>query len=343
MIASDARQPGKAHPTAYRRFTEVDWGAHPLGEISNWPAALRIAVWQVLSSSESMYLVWGQARFFFFNAHYEPILGPRVDHAMGARLELLWADAWPSVRPSLERAEQGVSCRYVDMPVPMNRYGVPEDTWWTFSFSPIFDESATVVGVLCITNETTEHVRRKEALNDSEVRNRQILDSATDYAVIATDVSGRVTRWNTGASQIFGWSEQEMLGETMTRCFTPKDRDACRMEAEMQAARATGRSIDERWHLRKAGGRFWASGAMMPLKDDGGMPSGYVKVLRNRTGERRQEQRLALLAQVAADLLDAVDPDAVLGPLLEHSSELLGFDDSYSYVLTPDCEHLLRS
>lgn len=323
-----------------RRFADVDWDSHPLGPVDQWSAALRVCVHQVLASSESMYLVWGTEGFFFFNRPYEPILGPRAAYAMGARFEVLWADAWPSVRETFELARAGTSTRHVDMQVPMSRYGVPEQTWWTFSFSPVFDETGEIAGVLCITNEVTDHVLRKISLRESEERSRQILDSATDYAVIATDIEGRVQRWNTGAQHLLGWSEPDMLGQTMERFFTPEDRRDHRMDIEMRAAREEGRGNDERWHLRKDGERFWGSGAMMPLRNDAGAVCGYVKVLRNRTHERRQEQRLGLLAQIAAGLLAAQDPDAVLAPVLENSSELLGFDESYSYVLTPDCEHL---
>lgn len=186
----------------------------------------------------------------------------------------------------------------------------------------------------------SEHLITSQTMRESEARHRQILDSAIDYAIIATDIDGRITRWNKGADQILGWTETEMLGQSADRIFTPEDRDGGRIAEEMRAARETGSGTDEGWHLKKNGERFWASGSMTPLIDNAGEVVGYIKVLRDRTDERRQEQRLALLAQVAAGLLDAHDPDDVLGPVLEQSTDLLGFDESYSYVLTPDCEHL---
>ncbi|MCX7178248.1 MAG: PAS domain S-box protein, partial [Proteobacteria bacterium] len=174
----------------------------------------------------------------------------------------------------------------------------------------------------------------------SDARHRAIVESATDYAIIATNLNGLIIEWNSGAHHVLGWTEAEMLSQSAERFFTPEDRSADRIEKEMKAAREHGRGTDERWHLRKDGNRFWASGAMMPLKNSGGELIGYLKVLRDRTDERRREQRLALLSQISAGLLDAQDPDSVLGPILEQSTELLGFDESYSYVLTPDCEHL---
>ena len=121
-----------------------------------------------------------------------------------------------------------------------------------------------------------------------ETLNRWIIDSATEFAIIATDRNGHVTTWNEGARLILGWDEGDMLGQTVDRIFTPEDRAGDRSVVEMQCALATGTGNDERWHLRKNGDRFWASGKMMVLRDDAGEPVGFVKILRDQT-----EQRLA--------------------------------------------------
>ena len=117
---------------------------------------------------------------------------------------------------------------------------------------------------------------------------RQTLDSATDFAIISLDLSQRVTGWNVGAVNTLGWTEAEMLGQYVDLIFTPEQQDAGVPEAEMQQAVRRGRAADERWHLRKDGTRFWASGEMMPLRDEQGVQTGYLKVLRDRT-----EQHLA--------------------------------------------------
>ena len=118
--------------------------------------------------------------------------------------------------------------------------------------------------------------------------NRWIIDSATDFAIIATDRRGKVTAWNEGARLTLGWTEAEMLGEPVDRIFTPDDLAIDRPAFEMQCALETGVGADERWHLRKNGERFWANGEMTVLRDNVGGAIGFVKVLRDRT-----EQRLA--------------------------------------------------
>ncbi len=119
----------------------------------------------------------------------------------------------------------------------------------------------------------------------SAALSRWIIDSAADFAIIATDTDGRVTSWSRGARDILGWTEAEMLGDTVERIFTPEDRASGRVETEMRLARQTGAGADERWHVRKGGERFWASGELTPLRDDDGEVLGYVKVLRDRTAQ----------------------------------------------------------
>jgi PAS domain S-box-containing protein len=204
-----------------------------------------------------------------------------------------------------------------------------------------FEMFATLVALqLDQADQVTAHIINTEAVRESEARHRQILDSATDYAIIALNRVGQVTRWNEGAQRIIGWSEEEMLGQTIERIFPLEEQPDNPIGAQMRDARKTGRGAADRWHMHKDGSRFWASGAIMPLRTEAGEINGYVKMLRNRTAERRQERRLALLAEIAAGLLEADDPDNVLGPILEQSTDLLGFDESYNFTLTPDCEHL---
>ena len=133
--------------------------------------------------------------------------------------------------------------------------------------------------------EVSEAVASR-AVQTSESRYRAIFESATDVAIIAMDHNGIVTNWNNGASRITGWSAAEMIGNTAEILFTEEDKSAGQAAAEMRAALQNGRSSDERWHLRKDGSQFWASGEIMPLRDRERI-LGFVKILRDRTTEHR--------------------------------------------------------
>jgi PAS domain S-box-containing protein len=125
----------------------------------------------------------------------------------------------------------------------------------------------------------------QKALAISEARQRAIFNSAVDFAMIVTDPTGIITDWNPGAEQAMGWTAAEMRGQDASRFFTPEDRASDRIALEMQQALADGRASDERWHVRKDGQRFWASGEMMPLFDGSNSHLGFVKILRDRTTE----------------------------------------------------------
>ncbi|WP_158600827.1 PAS domain S-box protein [Teichococcus wenyumeiae] len=148
-------------------------------------------------------------------------------------------------------------------------------------------------------------LRRSQAeLQKSSELHRLILESATDYAIFSMDLSGRVTSWNEGARRTLGWEEAEILGQPGSVIFLPEDRATGLPGAEMDIALEHGRAEGERWHVRKDGSRFWARGQMMPLRD--GEVRGFLKILRDRTEERRSQQEAELAEARAADLLEAM-------------------------------------
>ena len=165
----------------------------------------------------------------------------------------------------------------------------------------------------------------------TEERNRLILESATDYGIISMDLNGLVTSWNEGAHRIFGWSEHEMSGKPCDDFFTAEDRATGVPEREMGGALTKGRGSDERWHMRKNGTCFWASGEMMPLTNDAGEPIGFIKIVRDRTAQRQAEHAVrssetrTQLAIEATDLgIWEATPDLEEFYFDERSRELLG-------------------
>ena len=88
-----------------------------------------------------------------------------------------------------------------------------------------------------------------------------------------------------------------MAGQSMDCFFTPEDVEAGVPQRGRDSALAAGRAEDERWHQRKNGERFWASGELMPLRDEAGACVGFVKILRDRTGMRDGTAQLQRLNQ----------------------------------------------
>jgi len=124
---------------------------------------------------------------------------------------------------------------------------------------------------------------------------RRILDSATDYAVVTMNMSGQITGWNAGARSILGYGDADILGRSGEVFFPAEDRARGVFPAELRRAMQFGCALNERWHLRHDGTRFWASGSMMPLRDEDGRAIGYLNMFRDNSIGRAEEERRALL------------------------------------------------
>jgi PAS domain S-box-containing protein len=119
---------------------------------------------------------------------------------------------------------------------------------------------------------------------------RQVLDSLEDYAVITTDKNGDVNSWNTGAQKLLGYQEQEVLGLNSRIFFIPEDIAEGKPEAELKKALTRGRAIDERYHVRHDGTRFWGSGLVFPLFDEQHNHRGFTKIMRNQREEQQAKE-----------------------------------------------------
>ncbi len=144
-----------------------------------------------------------------------------------------------------------------------------------------------------------------ESLPDSHYR--QIVSSAIDYAIITTCERGCVTSWNRGAERLTGWRREEAVGRPLHIIYSPEDAAAGIVEREMATAAREGLALNERWHLRQDGSRFWGSGEVMPLLRDDGRPAGFVKILRDRTLDRQHALDLQFLARASEELASIGD------------------------------------
>jgi two-component system, chemotaxis family, CheB/CheR fusion protein len=138
--------------------------------------------------------------------------------------------------------------------------------------------------------EITARKRAEILLRQTEERLRLLIEGVNDYAIITFDTEHRITAWNAGAKVMFGYTEEEMIGQPGDLLFTPEDRERGVPEQEFLQAVRTGRAADERWHLRKDGARFYVSGAMSALRD--GDARGFVKIARDLTEQKQTAEEL---------------------------------------------------
>lgn len=153
---------------------------------------------------------------------------------------------------------------------------------------------------------------------------QQILRPVQDHAMFLLDRNGRITSWNEGVEAVFGYRQDEWLGQPLRAAFTLEDRDAGVPEQELRQALATGKADDDRWLLRRSGERFFASGTLTRIADESGAHLGFLKVVRdaseplaalderNRLLESERSARIEAERQTAA-LTAAIEaiPDGV--------------------------------
>jgi PAS domain S-box-containing protein len=167
-----------------RRMRAHDWASSPLGSPEQWPQALKTATGIVLSSKFPMFLAWGPELGFLYNDGYSEILGGKHPAALGHRFEDIWLEIWDDVRPIVERAVAGEASFYENLPFLMTRKGFEEKAWFTFSYSPVRDETGGVGGMLCTCVETTQAVLAERDRIDENERLRRLFDQAPGFMTV---------------------------------------------------------------------------------------------------------------------------------------------------------------
>lgn len=153
------------------RMREFNWSATPLGPVEGWPASLRSVVRILLTSRFSMWLGWGPELTFLYNdAYCRDTLRAKHPWALGQPAREVWAEIWHDIGPRIESVlDSGVATWDESLLLFLERSGYPEETYHTFSYSPLADEDGHVVGMLCVVSEDTDRVlseRRMATLRD---------------------------------------------------------------------------------------------------------------------------------------------------------------------------------
>ncbi len=134
-----------------------DWSTTPLGPIERWPESLRTTVSLILASSFPINLIWGEGAVQIWNDGYGVVCGDKHPGELGSDYRVCWASAWPAIGGAFETARGGKTAYLTDQPMFLDRLGYLEETWFTFSLSPIFDQRGSVVGLFHPVTETTAH------------------------------------------------------------------------------------------------------------------------------------------------------------------------------------------
>lgn len=146
-----------------------DWSGTSLGLPETWPPALLTTLRLVLASGQPMCFWWGKDLLQFHNDAYLPMLAGRETSPLGQPFREYWADVWDGVEPFVLRAQAGEGTWMENLPLRILRNGGLEDSYWTFSYSPLYDDQGAIAGLLNVVNETTSAVLDRQALQEAYV------------------------------------------------------------------------------------------------------------------------------------------------------------------------------
>jgi PAS domain S-box-containing protein len=171
---------------------ERDWSTCPLGPPDSWPPELATAVSMAVSSTFPMFVAWGTGLSFLYNDAYIPVLGDKHPAAFGAPFHEVWWEIWSDLGPIADRALSNKSAYFEDLPLLMERKGYAEQTYFTFSYSPLHDGEGQVQGLYCTCIETTGRVdaERRAAFELAMADALRPLTSSEDVIEVASSLLG---------------------------------------------------------------------------------------------------------------------------------------------------------
>jgi len=221
-----------------RRIREMDWSLTALGSSATWPQSLRLSVAMILASSFPMAIRWGPELVLIYNDAYRPILREKHPEALGRPLREVWWEVYSELGPLNEAILRGEREAFFaeDLPWTVQRQGTTvEDARFTISYSPIPDEAAPngIAGVLTTCVETTERVRKEEALRvlnerleaeiAERIRERDRIWHVSEDLLGVSNFDGYFTSVNPAWTTLLGWSEDEIKRMHVSELRHPDD------------------------------------------------------------------------------------------------------------------------
>lgn len=166
---------------------QKDWKNSALGSPDGWPPSLRIITNLALNSKFPMFIAWGKNYSFIYNDAYAEILGEKHPQALGANFQDVWTEIWDNIQPIVLHSMDGHGSYCKDMPLVTSRKGYNENTWFTFSYSPIHDEEGCVAGMYCVCIETTNEMLAEQHRVRELERMRELFRQAPGFTAVVRE------------------------------------------------------------------------------------------------------------------------------------------------------------
>jgi diguanylate cyclase (GGDEF)-like protein/PAS domain S-box-containing protein len=141
------------------RIRNIDWSASPLGPVEAWPQSLKTALEIVLSSRYAMFVWWGKELINLYNDAYRPFLGKKHPQALGRPAQQVWAEIWDLIGPRTDAVFARAESTFDEaMLLILDRFGYLEETYFTFSYSPVRNDQGEIGGLFCVVTEETRRI-----------------------------------------------------------------------------------------------------------------------------------------------------------------------------------------
>jgi signal transduction histidine kinase len=171
------------------RIREFDWSASPLGPLHTWPQSLRTCMRIMLTSRQPIWIGWGKDLIKLYNDPYKAIVGGKHPWALGKPASVVWKDIWRLIDPMLQQVMEKDEGTYVESQLLiMERNGYPEETYYTFSYTPIPGDNGETAGMICANTDDTDRIISERQLKTLTQLGKKLTDSRSNEDVIRTTI-----------------------------------------------------------------------------------------------------------------------------------------------------------
>ncbi|MGJ7041196.1 PAS domain S-box-containing protein, partial [Shinella sp. BE166] len=290
----------QANPDCGKLFRDLDWSATPLGPSDSWSVELKTLTNVMLGSLQPMLIVWGPSQTTLYNDGYAEMCGQRHPEAFGKAYRSLWFDIWDQVEPIIAEAYAGRGTAMDDIEFVMHRNGFPEETHFSFSYTPVRDPWGTVLGMFCACTEITAQVATRKAERTQRERFKQVFELSQGGIAMLVGPNHTFEYANEAYYTIIG-AGREIIGKTVADAVTEVVRqgyidilDGVYRTGEPFIARDLAIELNRGDDGEKQSRLIDL--VYQPMRNDDGTVGGILVQARDVTELRAEEDRQALLS-----------------------------------------------
>ncbi len=320
-----------------------NWNTTSLGPIDTWPQSLKTALSILLHSKFPKFLFWGPELICFYNDAFRPSLGVDGKHPniLGSPGEEYWGEIWDIIKPLIDQVMSGGEATWSeDQLIPFYRNGAIENIYWTFSYSPLTDESGEVAGVWVTCMETTEKVNTLKELEESKKQLEFTIDSA-NLATWSFDMKSYTFRSNDRLKEWYKLDDEVNPSETGIERLHPQDKSRILEATQRSLNYESGGKFDEVFRIinpsndeiktLRSIGRTWFDDNKEPYQ-----MYGIVLDITEQAKIENENKKLSAIVSKSNEFIGAANMDEEAEYINPAGLKMLGWDD-YKGRTISDC------